>query len=156
MKRHFFTIILPILWSSVSIVSYFHPGDEYGIYAVSCIIGIWPFFIFQPDIHSLITPTLVAVIGGVTIGIVGFGLEKLRVNRWFWCVLWGVILIVLVITTVSGYPSIQRALAKNGSWTAYIAGSMNLSLCFSVVMSVIFKIIVLLIRRIKQKRMVEC
>lgn len=155
MKRYFFTIVLSILWSSVSIVSYFHPGDEYGIYAYSNIIGVWPFFIFQPDIYSLLTPAMVALIGGLTMAIVGFGMDKLRVNLYLWGGTWAIISILLVIVTVNQYPTIQKALSKNGSWTAYITGSMNMGLYFSVIISVIFRTIVLVARQFKQIRVVE-
>jgi len=152
MKRFFFTLVLPALWVSVSFVSYFHPGDEYAMYAYSNIIGVWPFFLFQPpDVHGLLFPTMVAVTGGVSIAIVGFGLDKLRVNRWFWGVSWIVLSILLFVFSINQYPTIQKALSKNGSWTAYIAGAMNCALYLSVLLSAAFRITVSLIRRIKGK-----
>lgn len=155
MKRAFYIFVLPIVWISVSFVSYFYPGDEYGIYVISNIIGVWPFFIFQPEIYSLLTPAIVACVGGFIMVIVGFGMDKLRVHRRFWCGAWGVFTILLFIFAISQYPSIQKALSKNGSWTAYIAGAMNMGLYLSVVISVLFKIIVSLIGRFKQRKVIN-
>ena len=149
MKQTFYIFVFPILWASVSFVSYFHPGDEYAMYAISNIIGIWPILIFQLDIHSLLTPTIVALIGGSAMVIVGFGMDRLRVNRWVWCGAWLIITILLFILAITPYPSIEKALSKNGSLTAYIAGSMNIGLYFSIVVSVIFKVILILIKRMK-------
>jgi len=155
MKRFFYMAVLPILWASVSFVSYYHPGDEYAMYAVSSIIGIWPFYLIQPDIHSLVTPIIVACVGGFIMMIVGFGMDRLRVNRWIWCGVWLFFSILLCFNAIHGYPTIKKALAKNGSWTAYIAGSMNMGLYLSVIVSVFITFLVLLIRRMRRRRAVN-
>lgn len=51
--------------------------------------------------------------------------------------------------TINSYQSIERALGKNGSWWAYIFGSLNLGLYASVILSVIITLIVKLFEKKK-------
>ncbi len=155
-KRYFFIMLLPIVWIIVSFVSYYHPGDEYAMYAISNIIGVWPFFLFEPpDVHGLLFPSLVAVIGGLTLAGIGFGLDRLRGNRWVWAVSWVMLSMLLAAFQISQYPTVQKALSKNGSWTAYIAGAMNIGLYFSVLVSAVSRTIILLIKRVNPQKQQE-
>lgn len=156
MKQYFFTIILPIMWATVSFVSYFHPGDEYGMYVYCNIIGVWPYFIFHgPAIQSLLFPTMAAVTGGLIMAAVGFGLDKLRVNQWFWGISWLIISVLLFFLMINQYPTIQKALSKNGSWTAYIAGAINCAIYLSVLVSIGFWMVTLQSRRIISQKLQE-
>jgi len=150
MKRYFFTIILPLIWTVISFISYFHPGDEYGMYARCNFIGVWPYFIFHgPAIQSLLFPTMVAVTGGLIMAAVGFALDKLQVSRWFWGISWPVISILLFVLMINQYSTLQKAFSKNGSWTAYIAGAMNCAIYLSVLISIVFQMISLGFRHSK-------
>lgn len=156
MKTYFFVFVLPVVWIIVSFVSYYHPGDEYAMYAISNIIGVWPFFLFQPpDVHGLLFPCLVAVIGGLTIALAGFGLDKLKSNRWVWGLCWIVFSALFFAFAILQYPTIKNALAKNGSWTAYIASALNLGLYGSIIVSAIVGTIVLVIKQAKKYRIKE-
>jgi len=151
MKKHFFILILPVIWAVVSLVSYYHPGDEYGIYAYSNIIGIWPFF-FLPQlvkIQSVFFALAVAAIGTITIALICWGLDKLQTNRWCFFVLWLIFSIIIFVLSVMPYPTIAKALAKNGSWMAYIAGSINIALYPTIIFTVIGAVIMLIIKKYK-------
>lgn len=160
MNTYFFVFILPILWGSVSVVSYFHPGDEYGLYAISNIIGVWPLMILQVfslsfDIHNLWIPTIVAITGSLIMASIGFGLDKLNVNQWLWGILWIMFSTLLFIYVLNVHPTIQKTLAKYGSWTAIIAYALNVGLYVSVILSAIVGTIVLIVKQTKNRKIQE-
>jgi uncharacterized membrane protein len=66
-----------------------------------------------------------------------------------WFVLYITLAAVILAITINSYPSIERALSKNGSWWAYILGSLNLGLYASVILSVIITLIVKLFEKKK-------
>jgi len=50
MKRDsFYVWFIPLLWCGFTIVSYFHPGDEYGLFAFGSMAGAWLFFFCRFD-----------------------------------------------------------------------------------------------------------
>ncbi len=63
-KRLSYTFLLPALWGVCSFLGYFHPGDEYGLWALSSMAGIWiAYFIKIGDIHNLMIPAGIALTG---------------------------------------------------------------------------------------------
>jgi hypothetical protein len=148
MKEKFFSVVLPLVWAIVSFISYFHPGDEYRIYAYSNIIGIWIFFFTNAiDIYSLLFPALTASIGAVFMALVGLGLDRLHGSKKLWLLLWAAASIFLFVYAVAQYPTLQKALSKNGSWTAYIAGALNLGLYVSVFLTALIKVIQIIFKK---------
>jgi hypothetical protein len=134
----------------VSFVSYYHPGDEYGIYAYSNIIGVWPFFFLRHiPIQNIFFPIIVATTGAAILILAGWGLDKLKTDRKIWFVLWMVFTAMIFVLSVMQYPTISKALSKNGSWTAYIAGSLNIALYVSVVLAAIAAFMVSIIKKYK-------
>ena len=64
-------------------------------------------------------------------GLLGWMLDRARV---WWSVMIPLVLVVaaaLVWNALASYPSYQRAIAKNGSLTAYVASATNISLYLS-------------------------
>ena len=86
---------------------------------------------------------------GIVMLIMGFILAKLRVKMKLWFVLYITLAAVILAITINSYPSIEKAMSKNGSWWAYIFGSLNLGLYASVILSVIITLIVKLFEKKK-------
>ena len=61
--RAFYVVALPIIWVASTVVSYHHPGDEYGMFAFSAIVGAWVFF-FLPKIASFALMLLIILLVG--------------------------------------------------------------------------------------------
>ncbi|HUS72500.1 MAG TPA: hypothetical protein VMY06_05485 [Sedimentisphaerales bacterium] len=151
MKKYVYVWLLPFFWSICSLVSFEFPGDEYAIYAVSSMAGTWAVFLLniQGDIHKFAFRGTITTTGIIVMLIVGFILAKLRVKLILWFVLYITLAAVILAITISSYPSIEKALSKNGSWWAYIFGSLNLGLYASVILSVIITLIVKLFEKKK-------
>ena len=66
-----------------------------------------------------------------------------------WFVLYITLAAVALVVMIGSYPSIEKALSKNGSLWAYIFGSLNLGLYASVILSAIITLIVKLVEKKK-------
>ncbi len=128
-RRRFFVWLLPLMWAPTSLVSYYHPGDEYGYYFISTLLGSW-FVMIQDtgDIHDLWIPLSIAATGGAVCAVLGLMLDLLRVTRAGLLACWALLATVLVWSGISAFPDVEQALEKNGSWTTYISAAMNTSL----------------------------
>lgn len=139
--RLFFFLLLPLIWGAGALIGFAHPGDEYGLWFVSSLAGTWLTIILHVndllpgDIHH---PLL--LISAVTTGVLvmlgaGYGMDRLRVSKVLWALLYLVLGGALLAWSVGSYPSIREALNKNGSWIAYIAAASNAGITLSVVLS---------------------
>ena len=139
MKKYIYVWLLPLLWSVCSLISFEFPGDEYGIYVISSIAGIWavPLFNIHGDIHKFAFRGGITAAGIIVILIMGFILAKLLVKMKLWFLLYITLAAVALVVMIGSYPSIEKALSKNGSLWAYIFGSLNLGLYASVILSAI-------------------
>jgi hypothetical protein len=134
-ERWFYWLILPLTWAGGSLLHFRFPGDEYALWAVSSLAGSWV-FIFIPNVGDINQPAirlLVAGAGAVIIAGVGGILSWLRVRWWVWTTLWLATSLAWLGFTVGQYPSLERALAKNGSWWAYIFSAMLMG-CYSALL----------------------
>lgn len=137
-KKYFYLYALPLIWMITSIVSYFHPGDEYGLYGISCFAGTWIYFFFDtPEVHSFLFPLLLSATGTIVMLVPSLLLYKLKTSKKLWLILYIFFTAALLFTMLSAYPSLKKALSKNGSYTAYIAASLNLGLYYSITLSII-------------------
>jgi hypothetical protein len=127
-RRWFFVWYLPVVWTTVAWSNFYHPGDEYGGFAASSLAGLWILLVFDfsGNINQAFPPVLLA--GAATVSIFGWLLDKLRAPRPLWGVLFAVVAVSLFCWSFFSFPSVERALAKNGSYEAYILPSMNLGL----------------------------
>lgn len=133
--RVFFGIVLPAIWINAALTSYFHPGDDYGIFAVSSLAGSWVCF-FIPDVgHLRDVLWLILLIGATVLGVLGFLMDGLRMSRRLWGVMFGFCFLAILVLGLMQYPSLDRAIRKNGLITAYAAGACNIGLYFSVVLA---------------------
>ncbi len=137
-KKYFYLYALPLIWLLTSIVSYYHPGDEYALYVYSSYIGVWIYYIFQaPDTNSFLFPALISLTGTIVMIIPALFLHKLKIRKSLWAVLFALCTISIFLFLITRYPSVAKALSKNGSLWAYIAASTNIGLYFSVILSII-------------------
>ena len=139
--RFFFVIVLPVIWATAALTSYFHPGDEYGLFLVSSLAGSWVCFLI-PDVgHLRDVLWLILLIGAAVLGVLGFLMDRLRMSRRLWGVMFGLCFLAILFLGLMEYPSLDRAISKNGSIIAYAAGACNIGLYFSVVISLGVKVI---------------
>jgi hypothetical protein len=62
-------------------------------------------------------------------------LWRLGVRKRLWTIVWLLAAALVLFPTLQSYPSIERAPAKNGSWTAYIFSALLLGMCGAVLIS---------------------
>jgi len=136
----FFTFVLPILFACCSLLSFKFPGDEYAMYAISSYVGSWIDHIVPfGDIHNPLIPISIALTGAVVMAGLGFLMDCLKASKRRWIILYIAGALGFFIYSVAGYPSIQEAIAKNGSLMAYALFSINLSLYLSTIISLVWK-----------------
>jgi len=128
--RWFFLLAVPAGWAALSLLHFHFPGDEYGLWAVSSMAGTWSLLLLPNlgDIHQPWIRLCVAGVGALVMAGAGWMLWRLRVRKHWWLVLWLVVAVVVLVTSVKSYPSLEHALRKNGSWTAYILSSLLLGM----------------------------
>lgn len=120
------TALLPVVFVVVSLVSFEFPGDEYGLWVVGNHAGIPGLLLLgnSGDIGDIKFRAAMAASGAVVFAAVGFVLDWLRVGRRRFLLLalgwWG----ILVGAMLLKYPSMARAIAKNGSLEAYVFASI--------------------------------
>jgi len=137
--RLFYVIILPIIWAIAAITSYFHPGDEYALFVISTIAGSWVCYFMHNIGHLRDVLWIIMVTGVGSLALVGFLMDKLRVSGRVWGTLFGVCFVAVLLLSRLQYPTLDRAIAKNGSITAYVAAACNNGLYLSILMAFIIK-----------------
>jgi len=155
----FYFWVLPVLYALTAIVSLRHPGDEYGLFIISALPGFWATFLQKAlgvgNAPGQILPPLILA-GAITMAIPGWILDKLRVSRLVWPGIYLVGGVALAAAAILSYPSYERAMGKNGSLTAYLMSSLNLSLYLTCVAAIVCNLVVRLWRwgreRFEQKR----
>lgn len=150
-NKYIYVWLLPLVWATCSVLSFQFPGDEYALYAISSMIGTWVVMVIDMpgDIHHPAFWVSITVTGAIIMSLVGLGMSVLRTKIKLWVILYIVSTIIFFIVTLSSYPSMEKALSKNGSWWAYIFSSLNMGMYASVVLCGIINGIT---RIIKKKR----
>ena len=150
MRKKFFLWFLPLFFAVCSLISFAYPGDEYALWGVSSIAGTWIWFIFPAgDIHNPLIPILVAITGSLVMAGFGLLLTALRANVKLWIFLLIVSFTAIFLCTVASYPTIEKALSKNGSWLAYIFASLNIGLYTSVVLAALISLFLIVFKKFK-------
>jgi len=153
MKKLFFTWLIPLLWGICSLLQFRFPGDEYGLWAYGSLPGTWiAFFVSFGDIHNPLWPISVALVGSLIMA--GFGrlLDGVGVRRSVWLGTLAIGTVLAFVLSVGSYPSIAKALSKNGSWTAYVLSSTMMGIYFSIVAVLILTLARRLISRMNERR----
>jgi hypothetical protein len=141
MKRYkiFFLIVLPVLWMTTSLLSFLFPGDEYAMYAIGSFAGTWINMIFNfRDIHNPLIPVSIAITGGIIMMAFGYIMDRLRIREMLWSILFMMSSVTIFVLSIKSFPNVKRALAKNGSWWAFIF----FSICFGIYPSVLLSLLV--------------
>lgn len=132
----FYRPALPFAWLLVTIVSWNYPGDEYGLFLASALPAIW----VAPLLSYLhISEVLWSILpaGFLTMLLLGWALDALRVRRSAWIAAVLAIAIGLVLLGLWEFPTYQRAIAKNGSLTAYVAAGLSLGLLLATIFGIV-------------------
>lgn len=150
--RPFYRAVLPIVWATAAVTSYFHPGDEYGLFVGSTIAGSWVCFVLPEISHLSKVLWIILTTGVVVLAIVGIVMDRLHVSKRVWLTLFGLCFAGVLLLTLHQYPSLDRAIGKNGSLTAYVAGACNVGLYLSIVSAFIINAVAATMHRIMSHR----
>ncbi len=127
-RRWFYVWMLPLVWTLASFAGVYYPGDEYGLWCIGSLAGIWIIFVVENlDRGWRLLPCVLAV-GALSVALVGLLLDLLRTPRRWWLILWPVTALAICTASIASFPSYQRAMSKNGSLQAYVFFSMNAGL----------------------------
>lgn len=136
-SRRFFLVIAPILWSACSLLHFEYPGDEYGMWVSSSVAGSWVVLFMHNigDIRHSLVRYYVAGAGALTFAGAGWILLELRASARTWAKVWGCLAILIPLALIGRFESPARAIAKNGSITAYVLfGILSAATLTSVLM----------------------
>ncbi len=124
-----YRLTIPWFWLVVALISWRYPGDEYAMFGVanglpSAWISVWIGVSGEPDdvIPIMIACSLLSMV------LVSWAMDRLRVPWWLVIPGWTVAAVVLFRLAYGSFESHARAIAKNGSLTAYVSASSNLGL----------------------------
>jgi hypothetical protein len=131
--RHFMVWLVPSLWSICALGSWHHPGDEYGMFCVSILASIWLAFLLDFGHLSEVYLLLIAA-GALPMAGFGFLLDRLPVSRRLWSAFYIAASVGWFVWALRQYPTLERAIAKNGSISAYAFCGANLGLYVSVLL----------------------
>jgi hypothetical protein len=131
--RWLYAWLLPVVWTAVAWSNFAYPGDEYGGFGLGSLAGLWIIAI----IDSITDPNrmlpLILIAGAVTVAAAGALMDKLRVPWIPFLVLWMGAAAALFLWWFVSFPSVERALAKNGSYQAYVLPSINIGLYIATI-----------------------
>jgi hypothetical protein len=131
--RHLLVWLVPSLWSLCAFGSWHHPGDEYGMFIVSALPSIWLAILLDFG-HLTEVYLLLIAAGALPMAGLGFVLDRLPVSRHLWSAGYIVASVGWFAWMLSQFASLERAIGKNGSISAYAFCAANLGLYVSVVL----------------------
>lgn len=132
--------VLPLVFAACSLFSYRFPGDEYAMYFISSIAGAWIAFVFRfGDIHNPMIPVSVAFIGATVMALIGLLMDRIRIRKIIWSVLFLIVVPAIFVMSICAYPTAGKALRKNGSLWAYLFFAINMGLYCSLIFSFVCK-----------------
>jgi hypothetical protein len=129
--RHLLVWLVPALWSMCAFGSWHHPGDEYGMFIASILPSVWLAILLESRHLSEVYVLLVAA-GALPMAVFGFLLDRLPVSRRLWAAIYIVASVAFFAWGLLSFPSLERAIAKNGSISAYAFCAANLGMYVSV------------------------
>jgi hypothetical protein len=132
-SRHLLVWLIPSLWSLSALGSWHHPGDEYGLFCVSVLVSLWLVFLLDFGHLSEVYLLLIAA-GALPMAISGFLLDRLPVSHRLWAAVYIMVSVALFVWGLSSYPSLDKAIAKNGSISAYAYCAANLGMYVAILL----------------------
>jgi hypothetical protein len=144
----FFSWVVPLVWAASSYFHHYYPGDENAMWLLSSIAGLWiaP-FIFHSGASDAAAAAGIAVAGIMILAPIGFAMDIFGVRRLFWAIIFPICSLAVFAAAILSFPSIERAISKNGSLWAYIFFSINIGIYLSIILSSILTLIVRLSKR---------
>ncbi len=129
----FFRLVLPALWVTCSLIHFHFPGDEYALWVIDSTAGAWVLFLLPNvgDIHQWWVRGSVAGAGALVMVVAGWILCGLNVRLRIWIGLWVVGALAWSGFMMSQFRSPEEALAKNGSWWAYLFSTAMIAVYFA-------------------------
>jgi hypothetical protein len=119
----------PVAWFVAARYSIHHPGDEYGMAVVGLLpLCGWAARWVPKSGRPIDAISMLALTGLVPAAMYGWAMDRARAKWWIFLSLATIGIVGLTVWALSGYPSYQRAMAKNGSLTAYVSASALLTL----------------------------
>ena len=132
----FYTWVVPLLWTVGSMLSFRWPGDEYALCAIASMPGVWIRLLMgNGDVHDPMFLISIVVAGAFIMALVGLLMDRCRLRRTLWKLLFVVCALLVLVVAITSHPSLERALGKHGSWWAYVFFSMNIGLHLSILLS---------------------
>jgi hypothetical protein len=128
--RRLFIITIPVLWATICTASFQYPGDEYGLWAIGALPGLWvPLLVHE---GSPLSGLWLILAGGIPV-MAGMGaiLDRLRAPWLAAYAFWVIVAGCVCAAAIGSFPSWTMAIAKNGSFQAYALSSLNLGLAFA-------------------------
>jgi hypothetical protein len=150
--RHLLVWLVPTLWSICAFGSWHHPGDEYGMFVLSVLASIWLAFLLDFGHLSEVYLLLIAA-GALPMAGFGFILDRLPVSRRLWSAFYIVASVGWLVWMLWQFPTLERAIAKGGSISAYAFCAANLGMYSSVLLFLVGGTITWLWRRFFRRRM---
>lgn len=144
MKKYFpfYNILLPLIWGVCSYFHHYYPGDENAMWIISSLAGLWiaPFVFFSSTSKEM-APVVIAFAGAIVMLPIGILMDFLHVRKLIWAIIFSVCTLIIFCLTLMSYPSLERAINKNGSIWAYIFFSINIGIYISIILSIILALI---------------
>ena len=109
--------LLPVVWGLGCVIGYGNPGDEYGLFALGSIVGTWTLLLADEGIAV----GLPLVVGCALMFGAGGLLDRLHANRNAWLTTWLLVGGATCAFSIAQFESVEHAIAKNGSYGAYVA-----------------------------------
>lgn len=138
-RQVFFVWALPLIWCIASYAHSYHTGDEHAMYVLSCIAGTWIHFFFRisDNVHDVAFRLLTSMTGAVIFAIAGTIMDLIRSKPFRWAIVFMTAMLLIFGSMLRSYPSLQRAISKNGSLWTYILSATVLALYVSVILCVL-------------------
>ena len=134
--KHFYVLFIPAVWLAAAVTSFYHPGDEYAMFFVSSMAGSWRFFLMSSSSgHPSDMLLSILLIGGVTLAVVGSVMDRAKISKRIWIMLFAGCFAALLTSSILGHPSYHRAIQKNGSLTAYVSAACNIGIYLSIALA---------------------
>jgi len=132
-----FVWMLPALWAACSLLQHRFPGRVWFLRRLRDP-GIWslPFVFRSVSIHN--AAPYVALAGAPLVAAVGLAMDRVRVRKALWMVLWGATAVAAFCVVLMSFPSMDRAIRKNGSLLAYVLLAATIGLYGASVFSLVF------------------
>ena len=150
--RWLYSWLLPLLWTTIAWNNFYHPGDEYGGFFVGSLAGLWVGMLVSSAGSVQRGAMLLVAAGAGSVATAGWILDKLRAPLIPWFCLFLATAAGLFAWSFGSFPSVERALAKNGSYEAYVLPSLNLGLTFATLAVLLATAVYRLSSSIAQRR----